>query len=93
MITSAGPAVDSIEIRQTLESRWCRDRSPTDPAIRLHRAIFGAGVSIRYPDDQPGDDETDDAALEQAPCRYTSRRPGGPNPIRPVRITAATADQ
>src|SRR5262249_10138679 len=36
---------------------------------RLHRAIVGAGVVFGDPDDQAGNDETDDAAFEQRQAR------------------------
>ncbi len=68
MMTIAGSAVDSIEIARpwiTLVP-W---PVTEDCGDRLHRAIVGAGVVFGDPDDQAGDDEADDAAVEQRQCR------------------------
>ena len=66
-------AGDDHERRQS--GRFHRDREALDHVgavagdrggrDRLHRTIVGAGVVFGDPDDQPGDDQTDDAAFEQ----------------------------
>ena len=73
MMTSAGSAVDSSDTARpwiTLVP-W-----PVTEAVgdRLHRAIVRAGVIFGDPDDEPGDDETGDAAEEEIEAGEGHRR-------------------